>query len=243
MALRVFIFFAIYFVVLISLMRWFPLDQPPARGGAAIDAVGGTWFFSLVALGILTLFVVDATILCQYFVRRLSGWPSDWRGLRQQRDVAAGGLHDDLRANWLDMRLIARRTRIVQRFILYPFVVVILLILARNPYFDRWTWPLSMTLFVVVNLLIVMLCAVTLRREAEKARQKILARLRTQRLVASGTEDPGYSRESVEAIIAEVSALREGAFAPLSQHPIIGAIVLPFGGVSVAILLEYLATM
>jgi len=58
---------------------------------------------------------------------------------------------------------------------------------------------------------------------------------------ASSPPGPGDRAEQLRATIKEVESIDEGAFAPLSQHPLIGAILMPSGGVGVLSLLEYFA--
>jgi hypothetical protein len=49
--------------------------------------------------------------------------------------------------------------------------------------------------------------------------------------------------EQLRLLIRRIETNDEGAFAPLSQQPLVGALLMPFGGAGILALLEYLATM
>jgi hypothetical protein len=232
------------YIVLISLATdTLLLHPPPARGETAFNIVVCSYFLSFSMLGILTFLVVDATLLCCHFVRALTKEQSEWTGLRPTKAYEVEGLDSKVLANWWDTHLVAQLTSVTQKFILYPFLVVSLLILARNPFFDRWTWPSFMSFYVGFPLLVALLCAVILQREARRARGEALARLRAQRISAESLEGKNSPSSAIKTIIDDVVTLREGAFMPLVQHPIFGALALPFGGVSLAVLLEYLSRL
>jgi hypothetical protein len=88
--------------------------------------------------------------------------------------------------------------------------------------------------------------ALHLRRTAEKARQKSLARLneRLSRELGSLTDGKTNSNraEQIRLVIRLIENNDEGAFAPLSNQPIIGALAMPFGGASIMAAVEYFST-
>jgi hypothetical protein len=60
------------------------------------------------------------------------------------------------------------------------------MILARLPFFDRWTWPVSLIVVMGLNSLIALLSVYRLRITAEKARSFALERLNTHLVTAIG---------------------------------------------------------
>lgn len=51
----------------------------------------------------------------------------------------------------------------------------------------------------------------------------------------------GPSRATIEAAIREIESTKDGAFVPLSRHPVFGAVLYPFGGLGIIALLEFLS--
>jgi hypothetical protein len=84
---------------------------------------------------------------------------------------------------------------------------------------------------------IVIVCAVLLRRSAEDARQKVLARLDDDRIRLHSRDQ---SAAQVDAMAARVNAVRTGAFAPYSQQPIVRALAATLTALGGPALLDYL---
>ena len=95
-------------------------------------------WLSLLASVFLTFSVIDATYLNSRLITYLfktdtlwpedsfedSRWTSDEEGLLQ----------------YMQIRFIAIRTRAVGEIIYYPFVILFLLVVAHNSWFDDWRW-------------------------------------------------------------------------------------------------------
>ena len=95
-----------------------------------------------------------------------------------------------------------------------------------------------MTLGVAV--LIVIGCAVALRLSAEATRAEARRRL-TQRLLLAKGQNKGDSwRSQLELVMRRIEELRDGAFSPFSQQPVVRAMLLPLGGFGGTALLSYL---
>lgn len=225
---------------------------------------------TLAAAYFLTFFVVDATVFCVGFVRGLrrhaANWPEPTLALFERRF----GLPRCCLDAWIDLRFIARRTACVTRLIYLPFVVLSLLLVSRSRFFDDWTMPIGGIVIAGLGAVIMLGCAVVLRTAAERSRgealrmaQNLLMRLsglpqaapsapRPASVVTpagSGTVaqaplPPGGSQptlQQVELLIRHIQDLREGAFAPFSQQPLLKAIVLPFATLGGTSLLDYLS--
>lgn len=145
---------------------------------------------------------------------------------------------------YLDIDLIATRTEVVGSLIYYPFVLITLLIVSRISLFDNWTWPPALFVALACNGGYAIWSAAMLRRTAEDARQAALKNLndiliaRTAEGQASGAE-----AQTARETIAMISAEDRGAFAAISRHPLIGALLLPSGGAGIWALTQYLPNL
>ena len=132
------------------------------------------------------------------------------------------------------------RSAAVGQLILYPFFVLFLMLVARNDFFDRWDWPPSLLLFFGVSSAYAAYVVWALRRSAENAREALLKKLQLKLLAALGRPQDGLGQQ-LQLLIQQVESCQEGAFAPITQQPVIKALLMPFGGAGVLGLLNYLA--
>ena len=89
-------------------------------------------------------------------------------------------------------------------------------------------------------MLIVTASAILLRRSAEAARETARRKLRDQIAEARSLPDGGQFASQLELLLRRVEDLREGAFSPYSQQPVVRAMLLPLGSLGGTALLEYL---
>ena len=230
----------LYALLGVCLLFLFPAPFKPFRGEVSLwaDRVLGTLSFSLLV--VLTFFVVDATLLCRWFVEALSARETRWpepllTRHSQERNQDPGHLPE-----WLDMRLIVDRTKVVGQLIYYPFLILLVLIAARSSYFDHWDRPMSVVLMYGIVCLFAVYCAITLLQAAEKTRRNELSFLRKKLLVAKGHDDR-KRLEQLKQVNEEIEELQEGAFAPFTQQPLVRALLLVPGGTGVLSLAELLA--
>src|SRR5260370_26070284 len=120
-----------------------------------------------------------------------------------------------------------------------PFIILLLMIVARSSYFDHFDWPLSLILIFGINSVFAFYCAVALRQATEKARQMELRRLEEKLVKARGADDEP-SAATIRLTIEQIKAVNDGAFAPRAEQPFIRAIVVPFGGIGIMALVRYL---
>jgi hypothetical protein len=137
--------------------------------------------------------------------------------------------------------LIARRTAKVGELIYYPFLVLFLMIVSRISYFDDWDWPPALVLVLGANAAYAITCALSLRGAAERARRKALDRLQDYQHDYAAAAGQATKADASRRTADEVREMREGAFALLSRHPILGAVLLPSGGIGIWALVEFLA--
>jgi uncharacterized protein (DUF58 family) len=118
--------------------------------------------------------------------------------------------------------LIAQRTEVVNRLIRYPFIALLIMIAARNEYFDIWNYPLLLLLSWSVNVLLALLGAFLLYQSASRAKAAMLAGLNRQIVQTLGIgKDHDVRVKQIQHVISEVEDNERGAFVPLYQQPVV----------------------
>lgn len=229
-----------FYLLLICLMKVLGSPTVPARGNVALwcDFVV-TYLFAVPLTAFVTAGVIDATVLNRRFIRYLveenTDWPEDAYGQCANRIMEKADLDE-----YLDIRLIARRTKAVGDVIYDPFLLVFLLLISRNSYFDNWDWPAGVIVAFALGTLFAMAAAMVLRQAAEGARDIALSKLR-DRLVACTSGERKERAEALKITMEEIESERQGAFSVLSNYPRLAAILLPSGGLGIWALLQMFA--
>lgn len=258
----------VFAVVVVSCaMLWLLRQWPsmPQRGSLSVHAhwvIAGT---AAIAMNFLVFGVADATLFCVRFVRDLRAHHANWpeRSLKHF-EGQVGPLPPRLMDHWIDLQFVARRTRTVTRLIYYPFIVLSLLLLSRSPVFDNWRMPPAVTFMAAVSIGVALGCAVALRRAAESSRALALQEFRHELVRVSSAASAPVTRpvpwfafwrprpaisapemnctpEQLKLLMTQIENLREGAFAPFSQQPLLKAVLLPFATVGGTALIDLLA--
>ena len=177
---------------------------------------------SYLCAAVLNLFVFDAVLLCRRWIGSLAqateGWPQTLTNRLKLQSVE----NVDKARELMKIELIARRTEVVNRLVRYPFIVLLIMMVARNSYFDNWDFPLTMILGWSVNVSLAIAAALLLYRAAEQARNASLARL--HQLVLHGLDRGSAGDPDVKLtrqIIEDIEAVDKGAFVPLWQQPVV----------------------
>jgi len=142
------------------------------------------------------------------------------------------------------IRLIATRTEALGKLIFYPFIIWLILFVARINYFDNWHLPIGLGIILSLGALYAWSSAFVLRRSAERARATTIQRLTKQLAgtLADKAEDQSLASQ-IEFALSEVRSSRQGAFAPFTQHPVLQALLIPFGGVGGIYLFDLLTKL
>jgi hypothetical protein len=145
---------------------------------------------------------------------------------------------------WLGIELVAERTTVIGNFIYFPFVIMLLLALARHNYFDNWGFPAALVIIFAFNAILVVINAMALRRSAEMTKREAIKRLEKKLLELPDRTAYGESQKhEIEWTLGAIRNNQKGAFLPFTKHPVFGAaIALPSGGYGLVLLFEYLAT-
>jgi len=145
-------------------------------------------------------------------------------------------------AEWIDIKMIARLTGFVGKLVYYPFVMLLLMILARNSWFAHWDWPLPLIFVLGTNALYVLYSGHVLRATAERGRTRALSFLQ-ERLSQAIRIGDGVRTEQIRLTMDEIKCIRDGAFAPWSERPFLRARADSIWCTGLVALLQYLATM
>lgn len=213
-AARIAMGFAAYLLVMLPLvliMNGGELRHAvPCRGtfSCGLDSMALT--VSVVSFLILNLALLDAVILCTKWIQEMPAAMSKLASMQK-------------------IRLIVERSTVVNRRVLHPFLVLFLLVAARNHYFDNWDFPSGLILALTVNSLVVITSATVLYVAAVGAKRRILATLQHQldKTAPSADQtdsaDQRASDESIRLLIKEVDGIQQGAFVPFYQQPMVQA--------------------
>ncbi|GEM_PF-79653 len=182
----------------------------------------------------LTLFVLDAALLCGRMIKCVTNKDLRWTHDALEKFTTRFALDGDLLEEWLDINLIAKRTTVIMPLIYYPFITLSLLVLARSNVFDNWNWPWALIIIISAVALLALGSVWILRGAAERARSLCLERMHNKQLelIAAGDEKK-CQLNSYRELMAEVEKCKVGAFAPLGEQPILRALLLPFGGAGI----------
>jgi hypothetical protein len=204
----------------------------------------------LLEVGLLMV-VVDATYWCYRFVSYLTNfsgvlkWPADL----ENRHVAEWVAQNPSMANeelkkamspLLRVDLIAEVTDVVARMIYYPFIVLLVLILGQNTYFDNVELDIPLTIVVVLSAVTALCCAVMLQAAARKAKRKAVDEVRETGRRFAGEPFHVPLADKINQIRLEMEHKKSEAFLPLYAHPTLKALLIPLGGAGGVALLQAL---
>lgn len=211
-------------------MVLFGLYRPstPSRGDVAVWADRLTLLFALYAFFWLVLLVLDQIRLCRRLIESLSRRHSTWPSIPTRRTALDLGMEDDDVADLLDMEFTGDFTAVVSGLTYYPFIVLLVLLLARQPLFDNWDQPVSLMIVVSLSVTAILWSAFILRRATETARSKALASLRKRLSLHAGDS---VRAKRLEHAIDHVASLRHGGFANVFENVALRAALIPFGGI------------
>jgi hypothetical protein len=226
--IRIGILFTMYFIFSFTIFQLFP-QRPlvPARGELVFNFDRAVLLLGVIGLLILSFYVVDAIQLNSNFIRMFAREVTRWgRGVVERSHLSPPLSEEELSA-YNEIFFVAQRTEVVARLIWYPLIVLTLMVIARCSIFANWTWPLSLVLIFALNATWALGSAILLRRAAEQLREAALSNLQLLRVISHAVEE---KRQMFDELIAEIRALKKGAFAPLTEQHFIRAILVPSGG-------------
>jgi hypothetical protein len=228
--LRTLLLFTLYLAIMWPLEYWIFNEEMihPCRGQLSCAVDWAMTLSSLTLVVLLNLGVLDAVMLCRRWIGWLTASTGGWSDQVQEEYLRDYGLGEAQKAEFGRLKylavidLIAQRTGVVNRLIRYPFIALLIMVAARNDYFDIWNYPLIMIVTWSLNVLLALIGAFLLYKSATKAKAAMLAGLRREMVQAFGTgKDHDVRVKQIQYVIDEVEANEQGAFVPLYQQPVI----------------------
>jgi hypothetical protein len=220
-------------------IHFFGRPMRPLRGVTSFYFDIGIMALSVISFISLTSYIFDATRLFHRFIRGVSESAPTWSEGALKQFKAVPGEAGKPMGEWMLVHLIASRSDAVGRLIFYPFIIWFILFISRINYFDNWQTPIGLAVVISMGAVYAWSAVFVLRRSAEKARTDAICRLASQLVGALAEEKPDQDKvKRIEFVLQEVKSIREGAFAPFSQHPAVQALFVPFGGVGGLYLIE-----
>ncbi|MBK8095823.1 MAG: hypothetical protein IPK26_01870 [Planctomycetes bacterium] len=182
-------------------------------------------FASVLALLWLTFLVIEVTRQCVARCRSLGRRLPSGRG---------GPAIDDWHAARTFLATVATAGG---KGIYGPFIVLLVLCLARWRGFDDWTWPLGLQIVMFGSAALVLLAHVSLHRTALQVRDRAIRELSLAIELDNGaTRRLGLIRD-------DLKALNHGIFAGPANHPMLRALVIPFTGLGSLSLLQWIQVL
>ena len=197
---------------------------------------------AITMLAVMSL-VFDATLLCLRFVKELCRSSTEWPAETTAQFGDRLGLEHQFVDESIDLDFVAKRTSCISTLIYYPFILIALLFVSRSTVFANYSPTLTVLAFHGTCLTIVFGCAIALCLAAQAVRSAAKRNLTDGVICAKGpcakeSDDGGRRAGQLEALLVRVDGLREGAFSPLSQQPLVRALLLPLSGFGWTKLLE-----
>ena len=237
--LRVLVHVALFYAVAAVLFHLTDAPNNPARGAAAMG-VEKILRLALVFVFLFLLFSVnDAIRLCRNLVQALTEIREtmDWPEGAVKRYGTSLGLPEDMAAEarnaildaWIDTRFVVQITADVGPLLYFPFALLGLMIAARWNVTDHWDLAPGLVVVLAVSFVAACINAIEMQRAASRARKAALQRLNAVLLRSGGGADKDYpSTQYVQSLIRSVETLREGAFVPFVEQPLVRAALIPF---------------
>lgn len=118
-----------------------------------------------------------------------------------------------------------------------PFIVILILCLARWRGFDDWTWPIGLQIVLAISGSCVLFAHIYLHKVARGLRDRVIRELSFEIELDSG------STKRLGLIRDDLRNLNYGIFAGPANHPVMRALIIPFTGIGGLSLLQWMQSM
>jgi hypothetical protein len=232
---RVVLFIPLYILLLFAI-RYAVGESiaSPVRGPVLIVLNYILVWLSLLGFLLLAFFTVDAARLCREFIEKLSAGPTRYPvTTRRHFSRLKGGIDVEYLDEWIDLQLIAELTEQVGRLVYFPSCLLLLMILARNSWWDCWAWPVSLVAVFACNFVLALASVVILQTAAREAKRRAEASLAAKIKKLQAQSAPSTAQNNAtqaEKLLDEIQHLDRGAFVPFWDNPVVGALFLSSGG-------------
>ena len=237
---RIIIHVVVFFVAAALLILLTGIPNVPARDVVAIFANMAIIVVAVFCTLFLTIWVVENARLCKQLIEHLSKKPSLWHKEAIEWATETKNVANDCVHEWLDIYLVTQLTKIMQPLIWGPIGCIALMLLARSPATDDWDLPLGLDIIFAFMLFYAIFAEVFLQRGAQQTRTKVIDQLTDRiRKKRNDGEENEWDIKRIEVEIERIKDLREGAFLPWYQLPVLQS----FGGLSsLWLVLQYIAS-
>jgi hypothetical protein len=196
---------------------------------------------SILGFLLLAFLTVDAARLCRDFIEKISENQTRYpEPTRRHFSREKGWIDMEYLDEWIDLQLIAELTDQVGRLVYYPAGLVLLMLLARNSWWDCWSWPLSLVIIFTFNFILALASVVILQCAAKEAKRKAEKSLTAKVKKLQAQAAPSVAQNNAtqaEKLLEEIRQLDRGAFVPFWENPVVGAVFLSSGGTTMLQLL------
>ncbi len=236
---RIFFMSVLYGLCIFIASRAGYFDPPiiPARGITSYYASSLIQVFSVLFYLILVFVIADITHLSNHFIKLLKEHNVIWPEKILSEYSYKYGISKELAENKVHMDFVSQLAGDVKSFIYFPFWILFLMILSRSHYFDNWHYTPLLLMVICFTALIALGSAIRLTRGAQETRVYILEKL--DDIYWHGKENS----PRLKTLTDEIKNLQTGPFLPLSRHPVVLSVLIPFGGVGSLYLIEYLTSI
>ena len=188
----------------------------------------------------LIFFVADATWLGWRLTRDIRTPTIVWPARTLQEFSRQYGLPQGVVADCIDLVFVNKRSKCITTLLYGPFLIIALIVVSHSPVLANYGRSIPDIITMAVAVLIVTACAVALRLSAEATRAEARRRLTERLFIAKGQTNGAQYASQLELLLRRIEELREGAFSPFSQQPVVRAMLLPLGSFGGTALLGYL---
>jgi hypothetical protein len=228
----------IYLFCCVAIIQLFDVDfYTPARGVSAQFWDKFLTTGAVLSFLTLTLLTFDAARLCREFISKLTKARAEYpETTRHHFSRQLGNISDEYLDEWLSSQLIADLTERVGKLVYYPCILVLLLVLARNSWWDAWSWPAPLIIIFGLNFALSLAGVMVLQHAAREAKSRAEESLSLKIKQLQHKTEPDTEKNNVkqaEELLEEIRSLRRGAFAPFWENPIVGALFLSSGGTTI----------
>jgi len=208
----------------------------PCRGALSCGLDKALVITSVSSMLLLIFLVLDEFRLTVFWIKGLTQIKNmSWSEIAGVHDMKISERLNLLSHESFKIELIAERTEEIGHLIYYPFLVIIIMLLSRSSYFDNWGLPQGLAIVVLINILMLISAGVKVRHEAEKCRGEVLEKMNAKLLEIKGCSAPSSRTDiaQIQQLISDVKNLRNGAFQPFTEQPLLRASLLLFGAIGI----------
>lgn len=199
----------------------------PCRGAVSCAVDKGLLILTIFFSVLLSLWVFDLVRRCIALIEHITAHPIQWPSDVLEKHTKHLNVPPEFLTQWLDIQFIADRTRVVGGMVVYPFIVFVVVLSARNRYFDNWDFPVPLIVVLTLNALLILATALLLKRAAEQARTIAIHQMNELLISEKGHgKDKTNRAEQLQLMVDEVQNIRRGAFNNVFQQPAVTASLL-----------------